>query len=109
MFSYLTTVLGRYNVPNKKKNNRASPFAPEPSQGQQTAPQGEVVSAEPSITDKQGKMLFAICRSANLSDQDVKDALAGIGLKCHRDEIPKSRFQDVLKAVDPQFKFHSAK
>jgi hypothetical protein len=84
----------------------ASPFAP---QGQQSAPQGQVMGGEPAITEKQRKMLFAISRSANLSDQDVKDTLAGIGLTCHRDDIPKGRFQDVLDAVDPQFKFHTRK
>jgi hypothetical protein len=80
---------------------------PEPSQPQQT--QGQVVGAEPVITEKQARMLFAISKSANLSDQDVKDTLAGIGLRCHRDEIPKSRFQDVLTAIDPEFRFHANK
>lgn len=65
--------------------------------------------AEPVITERQGKMLFAISKSANLSDQDVKDTLAHIGLTCHRNEIPRSRFQDVLDAIDPDFKFHQPK
>jgi hypothetical protein len=84
----------------------ASPFAP---QTQERAPQGQVTGPEPPITEKQRKMLFAISKSAGLSDQDVKDTLAGIGLTCHRDDIPKGRFQDVLDAVDPQFKFHTRK
>jgi hypothetical protein len=84
----------------------ASPFSP---QAQKSAPQGQVMGGEPAITEKQRKMLFAISRSANLSDQDVKDTLAGIGLTCHRDDIPKGRFQDVLDAVDPNFKFHTRK
>jgi hypothetical protein len=70
--------------------------------------QGEV-QAEPVITERQGKMLFAISKSANLSDQDVKDAMAHIGLKCHRNEIPRNRFQDVLDEIDPQFKYHQPK
>jgi hypothetical protein len=74
---------------------------------QQQAIQGEV-QIEPVISEKQGKMLFAISKSANLSDQDVKDTLAHIGLNCHRNDIPKSRFQDVLNAIDPDFKFHKA-
>ena len=94
------------NAQPPTQTHSAPQSAPEPQRG---APQGEVVGAEPAITDKQKKMLFAISRSANLSDQDVKDALAGIGLTCHRDDLPKSRFQDVLNAIDPDFKFHQAK
>jgi hypothetical protein len=81
---------------------------PAPIEPQQQAIQGEV-QAEVSITDKQKKMLFAISRSANLSDQDVKDTLAHIGLTCHRDNIPKNRFQDVLDAIDPKNQFHTPK
>ena len=83
------------------------PAAPEPSQGPQQAPQGEVVGAEPVITEKQRKMFFAISRSANLNDDQVKQALAGIGLHCHRDNIPKNRFQDALNAIDPKCVFHT--
>ena len=82
---------------------------PRSSESQQSAPQGQVTGPEPPITEKQRKMLFAISRSANLSDQDVKDTLAGIGLTCHRDDIPKGRFQDVLDAIDPNYKFHTRK
>jgi hypothetical protein len=71
--------------------------------------QGEVVGAEPVITDKQRKMFFAISRSANLTDDQVKGALAQVGIHCHRDSIPKSRFQDALHAIDPTFKFHQDK
>lgn len=77
-----------------------------PVEAQQAPLEGEV-QAEPVISEKQRKMLFAISRSANLSDQDVKDAMADIGLTCHRDNIPKSRFQDVLDAIDPDQKFHT--
>ena len=79
----------------------ASPF-------QHEAPQGEVQS-EPSITDKQRRMLFAIQKSVGLSDDEVKAALKRIGLTCHRDSIPKSRFQDVLDAIDSEFRFHQQK
>lgn len=81
--------------------------APEPAQPQRAPSQGEVI--EPSITEKQGKMLYAIQKSAGLSDAQVKAAMAKIGLHCDRDGIPKSRFQDVLDAVDPDFRFHTRK
>ena len=77
--------------------------------GQRQAVQGEVVGSEAVITEKQRKMFFAISRSCNLSDDQVKAALAGIGIHCHRDSIPKSRFQDALNAIDPQQKFHTNK
>lgn len=54
-------------------------------------------------------MLFAIQRSVGLSDDDVKDEMKRIGLNCHRDSIPKARFQDVLDAIDSEFRFHQAK
>jgi hypothetical protein len=54
-------------------------------------------------------MFFAISRSANLTDDQVKAALAGIGVHCHRDSIPKARFQDALRAIDPDFRFHQDK
>ncbi|MGD0771734.1 MAG: hypothetical protein ABSC05_02815 [Candidatus Solibacter sp.] len=79
----------------------ASPF-------QHEAPQGEV-QAEPSITEKQRRMLFAIQKSVGLSDDEVKAELERIGLTCHRDNIPKSRFQDVLDAIDSEFRFHQQK
>ena len=81
------------------------PNAPEPSQGQEQAPQGEVVGAEPTITDKQRKMFFAISRSANLNDDQVKKALAGIGLHCHRDNIPKTHFRTLWMQSTPSVCF----
>ena len=88
---------------------QAPSAAPEPNVGQRQAVQGEVVGSEAVITEKQRKMFFAISRSCNLSDDQVKAALAGIGIHCHRDSIPKSRFQDALNAIDPQQKFHTNK
>jgi hypothetical protein len=67
------------------------------------------VQAEPSITEKQRRMLFAIQKSVGLSDDEVKAELERIGLTCHRDNIPKSRFQDVLDAIDSEFRFHQQK
>ena len=97
--------------PRSQKQTPTPPpsAAPEPSGEAGRAPQGEVVGAEPVITEKQRKMFFAISRSANLSDDQVKAALAGIGIHCHRDSIPKARFQDALNAIDPQQKFHTNK
>jgi hypothetical protein len=81
--------------------------APSPSGEAGGAVQGQVVGSEPVITEKQRKMFFAISRSAGLDDEQVKKALAGINIHCHRDSIPKARFQDALRAIDPQFKFHT--
>ena len=78
-----------------------------PQQASQT--QGDVVQGEPVITEKQRKMLFAIQKSIGLSNDDVKDEMNRIGLTCHRDEISKHRFQDVLDAIDPDMKYHQNK
>jgi len=88
-------------------STQAPPTPPASNGGQQQAVQGEVVGAEAVITEKQRKMFFAISRSADLSDDQVKAALAKVGIHCHRDSIPKSRFQDALRAIDPTFKFHT--
>lgn len=90
-------------------STQAAAPPPATAQPQQQAVEGEVVSVETAITEKQRKMFFAIGRSANLSDDDVKAALAKVGLHCHRDSIPKSRFQDALRAIDPGYKFHQDK
>jgi hypothetical protein len=75
------------------------------SQGQQQ-PQGEVM-AEPVISDKQRKRMFAIQKSCNLSDQDVHDIMRHIGLTCGRDDIPRSRYNQLIDEIDPNFKFHT--
>ena len=90
--------------PRSQKGAQPPQAAQGQSEPQQQASQGEVVGAEPAITEKQRKMFFAITRSAELTDEQVKSTLAKIGI--HRDSIPKSRFQDALRAIDPQFKFH---
>jgi hypothetical protein len=65
-----------------------------------------VVGGESSITERQGKRLFAIQKSLGLSDDDVKDEMKRMGLNCHRDNIPRSRYNEVIDAIDPDFKFH---
>jgi len=82
--------------------------APEPTQGQQQAIEGEVI-AEPSITKPQANRFFAIAKSVGLDDNGMKAALASIGLHCHRDAIPRSRYEEAVNAIDPEFKFHQAK
>jgi len=93
-------------TPRSKRNTppptQAPPDAPEPSQAQ-----GEVLGAEPSISEKQGKRLFAIAKSAGLSDNEVKARLASIGWKGHRDEIPKRLYEQAVDAIDPEMKFHT--
>ncbi len=83
-------------------------IAPEPTQGQQQAIEGEVV-AEPSITKPQASRFFAIAKSVGLDDNGMKAALASIGLHCHRDSIPRSRYEEAINAIDPEFKFHQKK
>lgn len=85
---------------------QAPPTAPEPNGEAGEAVQGQVVDAEPSITPGQGKRFFAIMRSANLSDAEVKKRLAAIGWHGHRDTIPKRLYEKAIDAIDPEMKFH---
>jgi hypothetical protein len=80
---------------------------PAATEGQGQAIEGEVVNAEPIITPAQGKRFFAIMRSAELSDEQVKQALASIGYHGHRDEIPKRIYNAAIDAIDPQMRFHT--
>jgi hypothetical protein len=90
-------------VPKSKKGTQPAPAQEQPPV------QGEVVQGEPIITPPQAKRLFAISRSAGLSDDDVKMRLANIGFHGHRDHIPKSLYEAAIDAVDPEFKFHPKK
>lgn len=85
---------------------QTQPPAPQP---QQQAVQGEVVGAEPSISPAQGKRFFAIMRSVGLDDGEVKKRLASVGWFGHRDGIPKRLYEQAIDAIDPDFKFHTAK
>ncbi len=80
--------------------------APEPTQARGEALQGEVV-AEPSITKPQAGRFFAIAKSVGLDDNGMKAALASIGLHCHRDSIPRSRYEEAVNAIDPEFRYHA--
>lgn len=85
-----------------------------PAQAQQAPPEppaveGQVVDAEPSITQPQAKRFFAIMRSANLSDDEVKARLAKIGWHGHRDGMPKRLYEAAVDAIDPEMKFHTNK
>ena len=84
------------------------PRAPEPTQAQGEALQGEV-QTEPSISPAQSKRFFAIAKSVGLDDNGMKAALASIGLHCHRDAIPKSRYEEAIDAIDSEFRFHQKK
>jgi hypothetical protein len=92
-------------TPQSTQTAAAPPSAPQP---QPEPIQGEAV-AERIISDKQKKFLFAIGKSLNLSDSDIKDAMSGIGLNCHRDQIPASRFNELLDTIDPDYKMHPRK
>ena len=99
--------------PRSQKGTQPTTQPPQASQGQpqpqQQAVEGQVVGAEPIISEKQRRMLFAISKSADLSDDQVKAALGKVGIHCHRDSIPKALFQKALDAIDPQQKFHTNK
>jgi len=82
---------------------------PEPSGEASGAVQGEVVSGEPTITSPQSKRFFAIARSAELSDEEVKARLAKLGYFGHRDGIPKRLYEAAVDAIDPEFKYHTKK
>lgn len=88
--------------PKSQKGTPAPP--PEPQQ----AVQGEV-QAEPSITQPQAKRFFAIMRSANLSDDEVKVRLAKLGYHGSRDMMPKRIYEAAVDAIDENFKFHTKK
>lgn len=99
--------------PRSQKGTQPATQPPQASQGQpqqqQQAVEGQVVGTEPIISEKQRRMLFAISKSADLSDDQVKAALGKVGIHCHRDSIPKALFQKALDAIDPQQKFHTNK
>ena len=99
--------------PRSQKGAQPATQPPQASQGQpqqqQQAVEGQVVGTEPIISEKQRRMLFAISKSADLSDDQVKAALGKVGIHCHRDSIPKALFQKALDAIDPQQKFHTNK
>lgn len=81
--------------------------APEPTREAQQAPQGEIVSGEPTISEKQRKRMFAIQKSVGLSDQDVKDEMVAMGLTCHRDNVPTRRYNELIDRIDSGMKFHT--
>jgi len=99
--------------PRSKKGSQPSTEVPttqqEPSQRQEEAPEGRVVSSEPTITIPQGKRFFAISRSAGLSDEQVKERLAEIGYHGHRDDIPRSLYEKAVDAIDPEMQYHTNK
>ena len=91
------------------QTTQAPSNAPEPSQGQGGAVQGQVVEGEPVITGPQAKRFFAIMRSADLSEEECKARLAKLGYHGHRDGIPKRLYEAAIDAIDPQMKFHQNK
>jgi hypothetical protein len=80
--------------------------APPPATTEHSAPvQGEVLNGEP-ISEKQIRMLFALQKSANVTDDQLKAWLAPKGITS-RKLIPKKMFQEVIDWVDKEFKFHT--
>ena len=91
------------------QTTQAPSNAPEPSQGQGGAVQGQVVEGEPVITGPQAKRFFAIMRSADLSEEECKARLAKLGFHGHRDGIPKRLYEAAIDAIDPNMNFHQNK
>lgn len=58
------------------------------------------------VTEKQIKMLFAIQKSAGVTDDQLKPWLESKGVTS-RKLIPKSMFQEVIDYIDKDFKFHT--
>lgn len=88
--------------------NQSSSGSGTASSARSEAVQGEV-QAEPSITQPQAKRFFAIMRSANLSDDEVKARLAKLGYHGSRDMMPKRIYEAAVDAIDPEMKFHTNK
>lgn len=92
----------------KPRSQRTAQPATQPASAPQeptSYPQGQV-QGEPIISDGQRKRLFAIQKAVGLSDQDVRDEMDRIGMTFHRDAIPRSRYDGLIDAVDPDFKHH---
>lgn len=87
--------------------SQPAPTPPAAPQPQQQAVQGEVVGAEPGITQPQAKRFFAIMRSVGLSEEETKKRLAAIGWHGHRDGIPKRLYEKAIDAIDNEFRFHT--
>lgn len=103
------TINGEPDIKPRSQKGAQTTTHPAATAPASNAPQGEVLQAEASITPPQGKRLFAIARSAGLSDDEVKARLASIGYHGHRDEMPKSIYEAAIDAIDPQMKFHTNK
>lgn len=103
------TINGEPDIKPRSQKGAQTTTPPAATAPASNAPQGEVLQAEASITPPQGKRLFAIARSAGLSDDEVKARLASIGYHGHRDEMPKSIYEAAIDAIDPQMKFHTNK
>jgi hypothetical protein len=133
-FRFVAVLGGFAKTPAEEMTGRERPAADTQQSAQQTAPAGatgsrqaqEVISPSPAqteqhappqqqqtgngevvITERQGKMLFAIQRSVGINDEECKARLAAIGYTGHRDHIPKKMFNRALDAIDPQFRFHT--
>ena len=90
----------------KPKSQKAAP-APQQTQAEPPAAQGQVVEGEPVITQPQAKRWFAIAKSVGLDDEGMKKVLVSIGYHGSRDGIPRRLYEKSVDALDPDFRFHS--
>lgn len=95
--------------PIKSTTTKPTP-APQGAQQPPTTPHPEVLpeGSPDLVTEKQLKMLFAVQKSAGVTDDKLKPWLDSKGITS-RKLIPKSFFQSVIDWIDPEFKFHTGK
>lgn len=58
------------------------------------------------ITEGQIKLLFVIQKQTQISEPVLKAIIKQIAGVEHRNEIPSGKFEELLKALDPENKFH---
>lgn len=56
------------------------------------------IATEPTITEKQRRMLFAVAKEAQVSEERIKQMLDGLGIQ-HTKDIPASKFDAILQVI----------
>lgn len=91
----------------QQKQAPAPPAVQRKSQQQKAEGSDTPIETKPGcISEKQIRLLFAVCKEAQMSEVVVKALVKQIAGVEHRNEIPSGKFSEILKAIDPEFKFH---
>ena len=93
--------------PIKRTTPKVSPPQGAASTAHPAPVTGEVVSGE-VVSEAQLRMLFALQKSAGMTDDTLKEWLKPQGVTS-RKLIPRKMFQSVIDFVDPKFQFHQPK